>query len=207
MIPYPDSNSGETRFAGTDYDLRVPDGRVRAIDAFTQEAVRRFAERRGSQLALEGMYWPHEDAYPRDSGLVHGAAQAVHRHGVRFLWIPYYGETAGGWSKWRALGFDEAWQQPNYFFSRNVPATQIDSAIARARSVGMGLEIEFNGRLMHDPGYSDRLMPYLTAIRSDSALLRGSISLYDGGGALLELSATRDPLYHAQYLLLTEVMQ
>jgi len=207
MIPYPDSNAGVTRFAGADYALGTRDGRVRAADAYTQEVVRRFGERRGSHLTLDGMYWLHEDAYPRDSGLVHSVAQAVHSHQVRFLWIPYFGELAGGWSRWRELGFDEAWLQPNYFFSRDVPATRIDSAVARARSAGMGFEIEFNGRLIDIPSYADRLLPYLVALRSDSALRARSLALFDGGGALLALSASRDPLYRALYLMLVEVMQ
>jgi len=207
MIPYPDSNAGVTRFAGVDYALGGRDGRVHAADAYTQEVVRRFGERRGSQLTLDGMYWLHEDAYPRDSGLVHGVAQAVHSHHVRFLWIPYYGELAGGWARWRELGFDEAWLQPNYFFSRGVPATRIDSAVARARSAGMGFEIEFNGRLIDVPPYADRLLPYLVALRGDSALRQGSLALFDGGGALVALAASRDPLYRALYGMLVEVMQ
>jgi hypothetical protein len=207
MIPYPDSNLGVTRFGGSEYNLAALDGRLRMIDAYTREVAARIAARRGSQLTLDGMYWLHEDAYPRDSGLVHAAAQAVHRRGLRFLWVPYYGEASGGWPRWRALGFDQAWLQPNYFFSRDVPATRLDSALARARSAGMGLEIEFNGRLLEDPGYADRLLPYLMAIKGDSVARRGSIALFDGGGALLALAASRDPLYRALYGLLVQVMQ
>ena len=207
MIPYPGSSVGMTRFMNSDYDLATAQGRISAIDAYTREVVQRFAARRGTQLTLDGMYWLHEDAYPTDSGLVHAAANVVHRHGLRFLWVPYYGELAGGWASWRTLGFDEAWLQPNYFFNRNVPSTRLDSAVARVRSAGMGLEIEFDGRLLHDPAYGDRLLPYLSAITADSALQKGSIALYDGGGALGQLASSRNPLYHALYLLLAQVMQ
>ena len=205
MIPYP--GSGKIQFAGVDYDLGTLNGRLDAIDAYTRQLIRRFGERRGQQLSLDGMYWLHEAAYPDDSGLVHAVAGVVHSHGLRYLWIPYFGELAGGWSRWRALGFDEAWIQPNYFFNRSVPSTRVDSAIARARSAGMGLEIEFDGRLLRNPAYSDRLFPYLTSYLADSAVRRLPLALYDGGGALGDLSASRLPLNRVLYQLLAEVMQ
>jgi hypothetical protein len=118
-----------------------------------------------------------------DAAVVRRVAQAVHARGLRFLWIPYY--DAEGWERWHALGFDEAWVQPNYFFNRDVPASRLDSAAARAVRRGMGLEIEFDGRLLATPGFGDRLGPYLEVLRRYPQLAARSLAVYDGGGALL----------------------
>jgi hypothetical protein len=140
-----------------------------------------------------------------DAGVVRRVAREVHARSLRFLWIPYY--DAEGWERWHKLGFDEAWVQPNYFFNRDVPASRLDSAAARAVERGMGLEIEFDWRLLATPGFGDRLDPYLEVLRRYPQLLARSLAVYEGAGVLLRLSGSPLPADRLRYAALGRALR
>jgi len=205
MVPYPEPKGGTLRFRGGQYDLRTADGRVGAATAYVADVEGRFRGAGHPRLRLDGFYWLHETMPTSDAGLVKRVARAVHARGLRLLWIPYY--NAQDWKRWRELGFDEAWLQPNYFFDRAVPLARLDSAAAHAVQRGMGLEIEFDGRLTATPGFGDRLDPYLEVLTRYPDLAKRSIALFDGGGALLELSHSRVAAQRLQYERLGEALR
>ncbi len=205
MIPYPEPKVGTLRFGGREYDLRGPDGRVSAATAYVADVARRFDAAGYRRLRLDGFYWLFEMMPAADAAVVTRVARALHAQRLRLLWIPYY--DAAGWERWRERGFDEAWLQPNYFFDRTVPLARLDSAAARAVKHGMGLEIEFDGRLTATPGFGDRLDPYLAVLRRYPQLRARSIALFDGGGALLELSRSRLATQRQQYDRLGAVLR
>jgi hypothetical protein len=205
MIPYPDPKSDSLRFAGKNYDLRSDGGRIAAAVAYIAAARERFAKAMLPRLRLDGFYWLLETMPPTDTAVVAGAARAVHAASLRLLWIPYY--TSQGQERWRELGFDEAWLQPNYFFNRDVPATRLDSAANRATRMGMGLEIEFDGRLLSDPRFGDRLEPYLAELGLHPELKNHSLVIYEGGGALLMLARSTDPIARMRYQALLRALK
>lgn len=205
MIPYPDPKSDSLLFAGRRYDLKTDAGRVGAVEAYARTARERASKAALPHLRFDGFYWLMENAPPQDTVVVKQVAQLVHAAGLRLLWIPYF--TSRNQELWRNLGFDEAWLQPNYFFNRDVPATRLDSAAARAARMGMGLEIEFDGRLLSDARYSDRLDPYLATLGQHADLRSRSTVLYEGGGALLALSRSQDPALRARYANLVRALQ
>ena len=188
MIPYPDSRSGTLNFGTGRFDLGTTRGRVAAAAAWVAAASERFARAGFHRLRLDGFYWLQETAPSSDAALLPQVAQVVHGRGLRFLWIPYY--DSENWTRWRALGFDEAWLQPNYFFNRQVPPTRLDSAVARAEAFAMGLEIEFDGRLYADPVFADRLEPYVAALAAHPELRARAVAIYEGGGALATLASS-----------------
>lgn len=203
MLPYPDPAEGALLFQGTRYDFRHPPERAAAAAAFAAVVAERFRDARYRSLRLAGCYWLQETAPDGDVPVITAVAARVHALGLRFLWIPYF--TSQGWDRWRALGFDAAWLQPNYFFDRDVAATRLDSAVARAQGAGMGLEIEFDGRMLSDPRFSDRLEPYLAALWLHPEL-RQSIAIYDGAGALVALSRRRRPAGRDRYEALARLL-
>jgi hypothetical protein len=205
MIPYPELNAGMLRFEGKQYNLRTADGRVGAASAYVADVERGFRGAGHARLRLDGFYWLFETMPSSDAGVVRRIAREVHARGLRLLWIPYY--DAQGWERWDELGFDEAWLQPNYFFNRDVPPSRLDSAAARAVRRGMGLEIEFDGRLLATPGFGDRLDPYLEVLRRYPQLARRSIAVYDGGGALLALSRSPLPAHRLRYEQLGQALR
>ena len=206
MIPYPDQKAGTIQFAGSTYDLTKTGDRASAARTYVEEVLKRFGERSYQHIALSGFYWAEEGLVDLpDTVMVNGVANYVHSRGRRFLWIPAYGNQ--GVPKWRSMGFDEAWLQPNFFFHPEVPQTRFDSAVAIARGLGMGIEIEFDRRMFGSAVFADRLVPYLTALEAAPDFRARSIAVYEGGGALIQLSRSHDEWHRALYHRLVRVLE
>jgi len=205
MIPYPDPSIGSLDFGGQVYDFGTAAGRGDAAAAYIREVVRRFQAAAFAQLKLDGFYWLREDAPASDVDLITRVAGEVHTAGLRFLWIPFY--AAEGWKRWGTLGFDAAWLQPNYFFDPDLPESRLDSTAARAEQYGMGLEVEFDGRLWADSLYCDRLQPYITTLQQQQQLRAREIAVYEGAGALIRLSSRPEPANRAWYQALGDVLR
>lgn len=190
MIPYPEPTVDTLRFLGFLYSLRTDPGRTAAVGAYAREVRSRFAQAGFRHLRLDAYYWLSENVRPPDTAVVIGVASVIHRKRLRFFWVPYY--FALGQDRWRHWGFDEAWLQPNYFFSLQVPQVRLDTAARRAIALGLGVEVEFNSKIYSDSAYYNRFDPYLTLLATSPFLQRRSIVVYEGQGALIHLS--RSPL-------------
>jgi len=197
MIPYPEPMLDTLRVVGHTYRLSLPDERVAASQAFVRELGNRFKASRYSHLVLDSFYWLYEQVHGQDERVVPRIAGGVHTTGFRFLWIPFY--TAWGVDDSKRWGFDEAWLQTNYFFEPRIPQVRLDSAVIRARSIGMGLEVEFNGTVYRQPAFYDRLGPYLSALETAPDLRKRSVATYVGAGALIELSKRKNLRDRALY--------
>jgi len=204
MIPYPDPALDTLRFGGRTYQLTSAGSRLDVVRAWVDSVRDRFRDRRFRNLELHGMYWLQEKALGDDRAFLPEAASVVHRAGLKFLWIPYYLST--GHESWRTFGFDEAWYQPNYFFRLPATALRVDSAMQVAESLHMGVEVEFDPRLFRDSTYAHRLEPYIVSLWSHPALRRRSLAIYDGAGALLTLSRSRDPRLWDLYTSLVQAV-
>jgi hypothetical protein len=197
MVPYPHPMAERGVLPDSD--------RVARVKGYLNEVTRRVQELSLKHVTVSAFYWLNEAVEDSDTAMVSRIADAVHDKGMRFLWIPYWeAHTA---TRWRALGFDEAWQQPNYFFHPEIATSRIDSAVQRARVAGMGLELEFDGRLFSDPRFADRLEPYLRAFEGNPDMRGKSITIYDGKGALIQLSQSRDAAHRALYRRLVAVLR
>lgn len=205
MVPYPDTTRTAFRYQGGEYDLSEGAQRVAVLDRYLRDVVERVTARRLTHLALYGFYWLNEAVPPVDSSLVANVTKAAHAMGYRFLWIPSYG--AAGAANWRSFEFDEAWQQPNYFFHPEVGFARMDSAVARARAAGMGVELEFDKRLFSDTLFRHRLEPYLDALERAPDLRNRSVAIYEGAGALIELSRRSDDWHRALYRRLVTALR
>jgi hypothetical protein len=206
MIPYPDQKAGSIQFAGSRFDLTGMAGRAAAARTYVGEVLKRFSERNYHHITLSSFYWAEEGVVDLpDTLMVSAVAGEVHRSGRRFLWIPAYGNQ--GVPKWRSMGFDEAWLQPNLFFHPEVSQTRLDSALTIARGLGMGIEVEFDRRMFNSTVFADRLVPYLDALEAAPDFRARSIAIYEGGGALIQLSRTHDERHRALYDRLVRVLQ
>ena len=205
MIPYPDTKVDSIRYDGRLYSLRKPTDGAALAAAYTSDVAAGFRARHFQNLALDAIYWLHETIEGPDTAVVPAVADRVHAAGLRFLWIPYF--TASGISEWRKFGFDQAWLQPNYFFTPSVPATRVDSAVVIARRLAMGVELEFDNRLLTSPQHADRLGPYVSRLAAAPDLRAGPIVMYEGAGGLLGLSRAADPWHRAMYQHLVHVLQ
>lgn len=205
MVPYPDPRADTLRFGGSMFSMHSDSGRAAASASFIREVIQRFRASRPKRATLTAFYWLYEGITAVDTALVPRVAKEVHAKGLRFLWIPSWG--AGGAERWKSFGFDEAWLQPNYFFHPDVPSTRLDSALARARAAGMGLELEFDPRLFGSWQFADRLEPYLSALEGAPDLRTQPIAIYEGAGALIRLSRSRDAWHRALYERLVTILR
>ena len=205
MVPYPDPKTDTLRFGGREYRMASDSDRLTSVHAYMQEVVRRTHRMPLRNVSVSAFYWLNEGVWDTDTALVSRVAKVAHRIGMRFLWIPSWG--ASNALRWRSLGFDAAWQQPNYFFHPEIPLARLDSAVDRARAADMGLELEFDRRLFSDARLTVRLEPYLATFEKASDVRRQGIAIYEGAGALIELSRRRDREYRALYERLVAVLQ
>jgi hypothetical protein len=190
MVPYLGGNSPSLTIRGKAYGLEVhaqndPGSLYQDWFGFLNSGVRAL---KLQNVRLTGAYWLNEGLLPGDSARIGSAAAAAKRAGIRLLWIPSY--HAHGAGIWRELGFSEGWYQPNVFFDTHTKTTQVDSAAEFAVAHGLGLELEFDRRLVRDSAYSRRLDPYLELL---SRVQFRSIAVYDGAGALLDLFKSEAP--------------
>ncbi len=197
MIPYPDPHVSRLDSPWGSFSLAENSGRLEAVQSYVNQVVKRFRGSRYTNVELVGFYWLNESISGSDTSLTADVARRIHKLGLRFYWIPYY--TAGNVDAWARIGFDRAWLQPNFFFKPAVSPLRLDSAVDRARSLGMGLEIEFDGRLFSDPRYFDRLDPYLNVLSRSPDLRRKDLVIYDGAGALIRLATSKDSLSRGLY--------
>jgi Domain of unknown function (DUF4855) len=195
MVPYP---LGKVQ--------RSPPGdpRISFIGAYLTRAESLFAARQYHALRLWGFYWLPEAVSAGDTLIVQRFTTLVRWQGLKTLWIPTY--LGGGAMDWRRLGFDRAYLQPNYFFYPDVQATRLDSAVNRASALAMGLEIEFDKRLLADTVYRRRLEPYLAVLEGQSGKDLRSIAVYDGAGAMDQLAGSEDPYLKALYGRLVSII-
>lgn len=205
MVPYPNPKADTLQFDGRQYIMASDADRLGSVDAYMHEIVRRVRDMPLRHVSVSAFYWLNEGVQDTDTSLVSQVAKAAHGLSMRFLWIPSWG--AHNAPRWRSLGFDEAWQQPNYFFHPDIQTVRLDSAVDRARSGGMGLELEFDRRLFSDSNFAGRLGPYLATFEKASDLRRRSIAIYEGGGALIQLSRSADSVHRALYDRLVAVLR
>lgn len=205
MTPYPDPAGKPLQFGGVSYDLSTGAGRLGLEEAYLAGLRARWARRHFAHVSLYGLYWLNETVpTSADRAFLPRLATAVHQSGLKFLWIPYY--KSSGYSAWRSLGFDEAWYQPNFFFHPGVSMLRVDSAMHAADSLGMGIEIEFDGRVLTTSPFADRLTPYLVTLWLHPTLMARPVTVYDGGGGLFELAGSKDPRLRALYRDLVAVL-
>src|SRR5262245_40490740 len=197
MVPYPDRSQA----GGPASDSQ----RMEQVHKYLRVVLTRMSKLPLKHLDFSAFYWLNEAVRDDDTAMVSRIASIVHDTGKRFLWIPYW--CAQNSSRWRSLGFDQAWPEPHYSFHPQIAINRVDSAVERATTNGMGLELEFDGRLFSNPQFFDRLGPYLVALEAKPELRNRSIAIYEGAGALIQLSRSRDAQHRALYNLLVAALQ
>jgi len=186
---YPEAKAESISVFGSTYRFTNSEAQARASAAYVDTIAARFDSSHFANLQLRGFYWLHEEIHGQEEQVVPAVAKAVHAKGKQFFWVPFY--TGWGVESWKQWGFDEAWLQPNYFFNLKVAESRLDSSVDRARRLGMGIELEFDGRAYSNPSYYDRLDAYLRVLGQAPDLQSRGVLVYEGGGGLVSLSRSR----------------
>lgn len=163
------------------------------IDWWMNEVQQRWNENNYSNLELVGMYWVNEQIQPGNNGedLPIYASNRVHEEGLKFFWIPHF--YAYKSYMWEDVGFDAAAFQPNYFFE-NLNLNRLEDAANIAKQYGMGVEIEFDWRILTSEEHRQKYIEYLNG-GIDYGYMENTFKAYyqDSGSLLKELAASNDP--------------
>ncbi|MCC6444006.1 MAG: DUF4855 domain-containing protein [Armatimonadetes bacterium] len=198
-VPYPDprrTDFGDVDGDGQEGNLSRAEDRYKAVDWYVKEATARWKKAAFSHLELIGWYWLEEQVSEGDRDLLPKVGKLVRDQGKRFFWIPYF--NSGAAAEWKALGFDCAIYQPNYFFGADTPASRIEEAAKFARENGMGVEIECDGRFA-EPVFRMKYKAYLDGGMKYGYMRDAICGYYEGGGALLQAYQSKDPAVRALY--------
>lgn len=213
MIPDPGESVAE--FGDVDGDgrsesLNAADGqeqalanRKLAVRWWIDEVLRRWQEKKYSHLELVGLYWLNEQIDPSETAeeLIRYANRIVHDKGLKAFWIPHF--LAFKVHRWKEAGFDAVAFQPNYFFEE-MDAARMEDAAALARQHGMGVEIEFDSRVLEPGGlFRSRLLAYLDGGVQYGYMKHAFKAYYKGSGPVLKrMAESPDPETRRLYDLL-----
>lgn len=174
---------------GKKMNFNNPEDQEKAACWFIDEAIKKWNEKNYKHIKLSGFYWVHEDA-AQSSEAIAFVRKYLEKKNYQLLWIPYWGaEGKGGWQK---LGFDFAWQQPNYFFETTIPKQRLTDACSFAKEHRMGLEMEFDERVSKSE-FRERFYDYVNSFKENHVWSLCPVAYYEGGGAWLQMVNSSDP--------------
>lgn len=183
---------------GRRLDFSALDDRVAACEWHINEALKKWRALDPKHLTLAGFYFVPESLSPGNEQMLPIVARKIHALGLQFYWIPYWHAKVA--ADWRSAGFDLASQQPNYFFHTNLPETHLQTVCDFARAHGMGLEMEFDDRLINQTAvFAPRFDAYLRAFANNGIKDSASMSYYEGGGAILHLTRSNNRTVRPYY--------
>lgn len=169
---------------GRNLDFDKAEDRIAACKWYADYVIEKWKEQGFDQLHLKGFYWVPEMEDESEEILVE-IGKHIRSKGLEFYWIPYM--YAKGAADWKKMGFDHAYQQPNYFFRLDRPKSLFTKAIEMGNNHDMGLEMEFDSRVSQ-PEFRQRFYDYLTAFKDGEVWKSKPVAYYEGGGTWLELS-------------------
>ncbi|MFD0958400.1 DUF4855 domain-containing protein [Paenibacillus chungangensis] len=210
MIPYPaepQDNFGDVDGDGISENFNAAKvgaeaslaNKKKAVEWYIDEALKRWQDKNYSHLTLSGLYWLNEEVAPDgtgDSQLIRFTSERVHDEQLKFYWIPRY--RGYQFNTWQELGFDAVAYQPNHFF-HDSDSSRIDDAAELAKTLGMGVEIEFDERINTDASYRQRLSDYLDGAKQHGYHHHTFRGYYQGNTALLDAARSDDPVVRDNY--------
>lgn len=165
----------------------------KAVRWWVQEVMQRWKEKNYSNLELVGLYWLDEQISTSENGpdflrFVNGL---VHDQGLKSFWIPHF--LAYKVFMWQDVGFDAPAFQPNYYFEE-LNYDRLEDAANTAKQFGMGVEIEFDDRMLNDKVFRDRFIEYLEAGAQYGYMGNAYKAYYKGSGPVMfDAAASKDP--------------
>lgn len=197
-IPEPIKNENNWGIInGKKLDFKSDEDRFMACNWFISKTIEEWKKLSPKNLEFAGYYWITE--YIKDSeGIISQMKSTLSELDLKLIWIPYWGASSA--LKWKELGFDATYIQPNYFFSSNINFNRLEEACNFAYENGMGLEFEFDKKLFDNKSvFLPRFNAYILAFISFNVFNSASIAYYQNGLTIKSLSESRDPEYRDLY--------
>lgn len=187
---------------GRELDFSNVEDRFAACKWYIDRSIEEFESHNYKNVDLTGFYWIHEETYGTDAQLISMVSGYLHSLGYPLSWIPWF--HAPGYEKWRDLGFDNCWQQPNYYFHDYNPYECLSIVCEEGKATGMGVEMEFDETAMEKPAWGEPnaayLRDYMKAFKEYGAWEGLPVAYYQSYMALRDLKVSDSPadneLYH-----------
>ena len=184
---------------GKEIDFAHVEDRIAVVKWFADQLTREWEKSNFKNIELAGFYWVAEEMGDSDQTLMKAVGDDIRSRGKRFYWIPWW--NSPGSNKWQELGFDVAYQQPNYFFKLTVPDDRVKIACDFAKARGMGMEMEWDERIMSDTeNFARRMTGYLDGFEEAGVFDTAAVAHYMGGHGMIAFSKSEKPeilaLYH-----------
>lgn len=174
---------------GKKADFNKTEDQIAASQWFIDKVLDKWKNKKYKHIQLEGFYWVHEDAV-QDYEIIPVVNEYLKKKEMKFYWIPYW--KAPKAEQWSSLGFDFAYQQPNYFFSTDIPYQRLDDACLFGEKNAMGMEMEFDDNVTK-PEIRTRYYDYIKSFETNGVWASRRVAYYEGGGAWLQMSKSNDP--------------
>ncbi|HEX3009355.1 MAG TPA: DUF4855 domain-containing protein [Bacteroidales bacterium] len=174
---------------GRKIDFGKAEDQVRVACWFIDKAMEKWKTKNYKHIRLDGFYWVHEAA-GKDYGIIPQVKAYLKKKNMKLYWVPYWNAERA--DQWSSLGFDFAYQQPNYFFSTDIPYQRLDDACVFGSKHGLGMEMEFD----HDvakPEIRKRYYDYIKSFRENGVWDNRRVAYYEGGGAWLTMCRSQEP--------------
>lgn len=205
VVSIPTPITGFTEWGSIDgkaLDFNNAGDQVKAEQWFIDEVLKRWQAKNYKHLGLAGFYWVDETSGKYETAISLTKAYVASK-GFKLFWIPYW--TATGGDKWDQLGFDYAYEQPNYFFTLTVPYQRLPDACNFASLHGLGLEMEFDGRVTQ-PEFRERFYSYIQAFTDSKVWDQKPVAYYEGGGAWWTMANSTDSEMKKMYKKLADII-
>jgi len=182
-------NWGE--LSGKSLDFTDVKDRAQAMIWYIDQVREHWRKSNIKHLDFGGFYWTHEAVFDKhnDKELVRLVKAYLEKINEPLSWIPYYGAENSPF--WKEIGFDVAYQQPNYFFEVKTPMEILTGAIRFAQDNKLSLEMEYDGRV-DQPEFRKKFYEYLEKFDDAKAWNKLPIAYYDGDGAWYHMSLSKD---------------
>jgi hypothetical protein len=174
---------------GKRMDFSKAEDQIEAVRWFTDKVLAKWSSKKYKHILLDGFYWVHE-AGGKSYEIISEVKEFLNEKEMKLYWIPYW--NADKAESWSSLGFDLAYQQPNYFFNTKVPYQRLEDACRFAKQHGMGMEMEFDNNVAN-PEIRPRYYDYIKSFKTNGIWDSSQVAYYEGGGAWLKMSESDDP--------------
>ena len=189
-IEYLYNNYGSNQSGGTTYwgeidgeqmDFSRSSDRLKAMKWYIDTVREKFYAQNYQNVELGGFYITAERSDFLEDVLPE-LGEYVASLNYSFNWIPYF--KAAGYDKWKRYGFTYAFMQPNYFFQDTIPYDRLVEACEIVIKNGMGLEIEFDGKVQKSYGWGYRLRDYMKCTKDYGVWENSKLVYYQGSWAV-----------------------
>ena len=208
VISIPNPVYGDENWGSLDnkkLDFNNLEDRMTAATWYVEQVLEIWEKENYEHLQLAGFYWVSESVRSdSDAEVLQAMSSYLDEKDYDFYTIPFYRSQRA--EDWKELGFDIAYQQPNYFFDLDTPYSTLTGALDFAREHEMTLEMEFDGRLISQEAYMKRFYDYLNEFEKEGVWDDKPVAYYEGGGAWLQMSQSQDPEVKKAYDALGDIL-